>query len=58
MSDIDGAREFYGLVKKPELSAKEERIVGDILAKIREHQRRDRKQQLYSSPPAEKLISL
>ena len=57
MSDIDRAREFYGLVKKPELSDKEERIVGDVLAKIREHQRRDRKEQLYSSPP-EKLLSL
>ncbi len=51
MSDIDGVREFYGLLKKPELSVKEERIAGDVLAKIREHQRRDRKQQLYSSPP-------
>ena len=51
MSDIDSVREFYGLVKKPELNAKEERIAGDVLAKIREHQRRDRKEQLYSSPP-------
>ena len=57
MSDIDRARKFYGLVKKPELSAKEERIAGDVLAKIREHQRRDRKEQLYSSLP-EKLLSL
>ncbi len=56
MSDLDGVREFYGLVKKPELSVKEERIAGDVLAKIREHQRRDRKQQLYSSSP-EKLLS-
>ena len=51
MSDIDRVREFYGLVKKPELNSKEERIAGDVLAKIREHQRRDRKEQLYSSPP-------
>ena len=58
MSDIDSVREFYGLVKKPKLSAKEERIAGDVLAKIREHQRRDRKEQLYSSPPPEKLLSL
>ena len=57
MSDIDRVREFYGLVKKPELSDKEERIAGDVLAKIREHQKRDRKEQLYSSPP-EKLLSL
>ena len=57
MSDIDRVREFYGFVKKPELSDKEERIAGDVLAKIREHQKRDRKEQLYSSSP-EKLLSL
>ena len=51
MNDINGVRAFYGLVKKPELSAKEDRIAGDVLAKIREHQRRDRKEQLYSPPP-------
>ena len=51
MSDIDGVKEFYGLVKNLKLSAKEERVAGDMLAKIREHQRRERKEQLYSCYP-------
>ena len=55
MSNIDGVKEFYGLVKKPKLSAKEERIAEDMLAKIREQQRRYRKEQLYVISP-EKLL--
>jgi len=54
MSDIDGIREFYGLVKKPKLSAKEERIAGDILANIRGRQIRERKEKLYSYPSSVK----
>ena len=54
MSDIDKSKEFYGVVKKPKMSVKEERVASDMLTRIREHQRRDRKEQLYSSPPPPK----
>ena len=50
MSDLDKFKEFYGVVKKPKMSAKEERVAGDMLTRIRELQRRDRKAQLYSHP--------
>jgi len=46
MSDINNSKELYGLVKKPKLSAEKER-----LAKIRERQRRERKEELYSYRP-------
>lgn len=57
MSNIDDAKEFYGLVKKPKLSAKEERIAEAMLAKIREHQKRYRKEQLYFISP-DKLLGI
>lgn len=57
MSNIDGVKEFYGLVKKPKLSAKEEQIAEAVLAKIREQQRRYRKEQLYFISP-DKLLGL
>ena len=45
MSDIDNLKVFYGLVMKPtKLSTEEQRV-----AKIRENQRRERKEKLYSS---------
>ena len=50
MSDIEYLKEFYGLVKKPKFSVEEERI-----AKIREHQRRERKEKLYSFSPEKSL---
>lgn len=55
MSDIDNSKEFYGLVKKSKLNAEEERIADDMLARIRERQRRDRKEQLYSYPPGKSV---
>ena len=45
MSDIDDLKAFYSLVMKPKLSAEDKR-----LAKIRERQRRERKEKLYSFP--------
>ena len=45
MSNIDDLKMLYGLVTKPNLSAEEEQ-----LAKIRERQRRERKEKLYSYP--------
>ena len=56
MSDIDYLNEFNGLVKKPELNAKGELVTDDMLAKMREDQRRKRKEKLYSYSP-EKLLS-
>ena len=47
MSDIDKFKEFYGVVKKPKMSAKEERVVGDMLTRIREHKSKDRKEEQY-----------
>ncbi len=57
MSDIDDLKEFYGLVKKPKLSTEGERVSYDVSAKIRERQRRERKETLYSFSP-EKSLSL
>ncbi len=51
MSDIEYLKEFYGLVKKPKLSAKGELATDDMLAKIRERKRRERKEKLYSYSP-------
>ena len=55
MSDIDYLNEFYGLVKKPELNAKGELVTDDMLAKMRENQRRKRKEKLYSYSPEKSL---
>ena len=57
MSDIEYLKEFYSLVKKPELNAKGELATDDMLAKIREQQRRYRKEQLYFISP-DKLLGL
>ncbi len=57
MSNIDELKEFYGLVKKPKLSTEGERVSDDMFAKIRERQRRERKDKLYSFSP-EKPLSL
>ena len=57
MSDIDDLKEYYGLVKKPKLSTEGERVSDDMFAKIRERQRRERKEKLYSFSP-EKSLSL
>ncbi len=48
MNGIGNLKEFYGLLKKLEQSTKEGRMAD---AKTREHQRRVRKEQLYSYPP-------
>ena len=52
MSDIDNLKVICGLVMKPKLSTEEEQA-----AKIRERQRRERKEKLYSYSP-EKSLSL
>ena len=57
MSDINDLKEFYSMVKKPKLSTEGERLSNDMLAKIRERQRRERKEKLYSYSP-EKSLSL
>ena len=57
MSDIDDLKEYYGLLKKPKLSTEGERVFDDMFAKIRERQRRERKEKLYSFSP-EKSLSL
>jgi hypothetical protein len=57
MSDINDLKEFYSMVKKPKLSTEGERVSNDMLAKIRERQRRERKEKLYSYSP-EKSLSL
>jgi hypothetical protein len=51
MSDIEYLKEFYGLVKKPKLSTRGELVTDDMLAKIRERNRRERKEKLYSYSP-------
>ncbi len=48
MSDIDDAPALYDLVKKQKHSVEEKK-----LAKIREQQRRERKEKLYSFSPIE-----
>jgi hypothetical protein len=52
MSDIAYLKHFYGSMKKPKLFIEVERV-----AKIRERQRRERKEKLYSYSP-EKSSSL
>ena len=56
MNDADDLKEFYGLVSKSKLSAEEKRVADDLLAKMRERQKRERKEKLYSYSP-EKLFS-
>ena len=48
MSNIESSAELYSMVKKlkPNMSIEEERV-----AKLREHQRRERKEKLYSYSP-------
>lgn len=53
MNNIDDLNEFYSLVKK--LSTEGERVSNDLLAKIRERQKRERKEKLYSYPPKKSL---
>ena len=55
MSNVEYLKEFYGLVKKPKLGAEEKRIADDILAKMRERQKRERKEKLYSYSPEKSL---
>ena len=55
MSDSDDLKELYSLVIKPKLSAEEKRIADDILAKMRERQKRERKEKLYSYSPEKSL---
>ena len=50
MSDIDELKALYDLALKLELSLEEQR-----LAKIRERQRRERKEKLYSYPSSVKI---
>ena len=51
MSDTDDLKELYGLVSKSKLSAEEKRVADDLLAKMRERLKRERKERLYSYPP-------
>ncbi len=53
MSDIDDIKVSYDLVMKPKLSVEENQ-----LAKIREQQRRERKQKLYSFSPVKVIKSV
>ena len=46
MSDIEYLKDFYGVAKKPKLFIELERV-----AKLRERQRRERKEKLYSYFP-------
>ena len=55
MSDSDDLKELYSLVIKPKLSAEEKRIADDIFAKMRERQKRERKEKLYSYSPEKSL---
>lgn len=57
MSDMNKSKDFYGVIKKPVMSAKEELVARDMLTRIRQLQRRDRKEQLYSSPPKKSVSS-
>ena len=57
MSDIDNLNEFYGLANKPKLSDKEKRVADDLLAKMRECQKRERKEKLYSYPSRSYSVS-
>lgn len=50
MSNTEYLKESYCLVKKPKLSVDEEQI-----AKVRECQRRERKEKLYSYSPEKSL---
>ena len=50
MSNIASSAQLYSMVKKPKSSLEEERI-----AKLHEHQRRERKEKLYSCSPEKSL---
>ncbi len=50
MSDIASSAVLYSLVKKSKSSVEEERV-----AKLHEHQRRERKEKLYSYPHEKSL---
>jgi hypothetical protein len=50
MRDKVSSAELYSLVKKPKSSVEEERV-----AKLHEHQRRERKEKLYSYSPEKSL---
>jgi hypothetical protein len=50
MTDIEYLKWFYGLANKPNFGVEVEKI-----AKIRERQRRERKEKLYSFPPVKPL---
>jgi len=50
MSDIEYLKWFYGLVNKPIFGVEIERV-----AKIRERQKRERKERLYSFSPVKQL---
>ena len=54
MSDTDDLKELYGLVNKSKLSAEEKRVADDLLAKMRERLKRERKVKLYSYPSSVK----
>ena len=51
VNDIDNLKEFYCLANKPKLSVEEKRVADDLLAKMRERERRERKEKLYSYHP-------
>ena len=57
MNDADDLKEFYGLVSKSKLTAEEKRVADDLLAKMSERQKRERKEKLYSYPPRSHSVS-
>ena len=44
-------KELYGLLSNSKLSAEEKRVADDLLAKMRERLKRERKEKLHSYPP-------
>ena len=55
MSDVDDLKEIYDLVSKSKLNTEEKQVADDLLAKMRERQKRERKEKLYSYSPEKPL---
>ena len=58
MSDTDDLKELYCLVSKSKLSAEEKRVADDLLAKMRERLKRERKEKQYIHIPREVIQSV
>ena len=55
MNDVDDLKEIYDLVSKSKLNTEEKQVADDLLAKMRERQKRERKEKLYSYSPEKPL---